>query len=313
MLALTLNDQPLLNAYQAWDKHISAERRLSEHTVDAYRRDVAQFLNFMSVRVSGHITLAQLKSLKPADLRAFMGVRRQKGVESRTLMRQLASLRSFARFLASQGHLDASAWLATRGPRLARSLPRALPARDAVAVVDDASRVGDPRAQWILARDAAVLSLLYGCGLRISEALSLTRQEAPVRGVDTLRVLGKGGKMRSVPVIKAVQDAVEAYLGSCPYPLPSDRPLFRGAKGGALSPRIIQLAMVQLRGALGLPDHATPHALRHSFASHLLAGGGDLRAIQSLLGHASLSSTQIYTHIDTARLMGAFASAHPRA
>jgi integrase/recombinase XerC len=210
-------------------------------------------------------------------------------------------------------YLDASAWLAIRGPRVSRTLPRALSPQDAIATSNKNTRMDHERDDWILARDAAVLSLLYGCGLRISEALALTRQEAPVLGVSSLRIVGKGNKMRVVPVIKPVQEAVQTYIERCPYPLLADAPLFVGARGGALSPRIIQLAMQHLRGVLGLPSNATPHALRHSFATHLLGSGGDLRSIQTLLGHASLSSTQIYTHVDANRLMSAFSAAHPRA
>jgi integrase/recombinase XerC len=175
------------------------------------------------------------------------------------------------------------------------------------------SRLGEARPPWVLARDAAVLALLYGSGLRISEALGLKRADAPVAGRDQVTVLGKGRKTRSVPVIRKVQEAVEAYLDLCPFTLSPDGPLFVGARGGPLSPRIIQLAVERMRGALGLPDTATPHALRHSFATHLLSRGGDLRTIQELLGHASLSTTQLYTAVDTARLLAAYTSAHPRA
>jgi integrase/recombinase XerC len=182
-----------------------------------------------------------------------------------------------------------------------------------VRTTNVAARAGDPREHWVLARDAAVLSLLYGAGLRISEALGITRGDAPIGQVDSLTVVGKGRKTRSVPIISSVRQAIEDYLAACPYPLPAQGPLFVGAKGGPLSPRIVQLAVVQLRGVLGLPESATPHALRHSFASHLLARGGDLRSIQELLGHASLSTTQIYTAVDSARLLKAWSAAHPRA
>ncbi len=188
-----------------------------------------------------------------------------------------------------------------------------MPAQSARALVDVESRAGDARPDWILARDSAVLGLLYGAGLRISEALSIKRHEAPTGETDIVTVTGKGGKVRSVPVIAPVQRAIARYLSFCPWPLPSNGPLFVGAKGGALSPRIIQLAVAELRGALGLPETATPHALRHSFATHLLGKGGDLRTIQELLGHASLSTTQIYTAIDSARLLEAYRGAHPRA
>jgi len=228
-------------------------------------------------------------------------------------MRQLAALRSFARHLEREGFGTASAFAAIRTPKVEKNLPRPLSAASAVAVTNAETRASENRKPWILARDAAVLSLLYGAGLRISEALGLQRRDAPVNGLDAITVTGKGGKMRSVPVISAIQRAVEEYLQLCPYAIPPEGPLFVGARGGPLSPRIIQLAVEELRGALGLPDSATPHALRHSFATHLLAKGGDLRGIQELLGHASLSTTQLYTKVDAARLMDAFNAAHPRA
>jgi len=234
-------------------------------------------------------------------------------VQSRSLMRQLAALRSFARHLEREGHGTASAFAAVRSPKAPRNLPRPLSAESAVAVTGTELRAGENRKPWILARDAAVLSLLYGAGLRISEALGLRRRDAPIHGTDAITVTGKGAKMRSVPVIPAIRRAVEEYLRLCPYGLPPEGPLFVGVRGGPLSPRIIQLAVEELRGALGLPDSATPHALRHSFATHLLARGGDLRGIQELLGHASLSTTQLYTKVDAARLMDAFEAAHPRA
>jgi integrase/recombinase XerC len=232
-------------------------------------------------------------------------------VGSRSLMRQLAALRSFARHLEREGFGTASAFAAIRTPKVEKNLPRPLSASSAVAVTDKETRASEDRKPWILARDAAVLSLLYGAGLRISEALGLQRRDAPINGIDSITVTGKGGKMRSVPVIPPIQRAVEEYLHLCPYAIPPEGPLFVGARGGPLSPRIIQLAVEELRGALGLPDSATPHALRHSFATHLLAKGGDLRGIQELLGHASLSTTQLYTKVDAARLMEAVEAAHP--
>jgi integrase/recombinase XerC len=251
--------------------------------------------------------------LKPLDIRSFLAARRIQQVQSRSLMRQLAALRSFARHLEREGHGTASAFAAIRTPKVAKNLPRPLSAAAAVAVTNRETRPDDTKKPWILARDAAVLSLLYGAGLRISEALGLQRRDAPIHGADTVTVTGKGAKVRSVPVIAVVQQAVEEYLRLCPYALVPEGPLFVGARGGPLSPRIIQLAVEELRGALGLPDSATPHALRHSFATHLLARGGDLRGIQELLGHASLSTTQLYTKVDAARLMEAFDAAHPRA
>jgi integrase/recombinase XerC len=311
-LGFTLSDVALLQEVSAWLAFLRSEKRLSAHTCEAYQRDLLQFLAHMRLRFHEDVTLHHLANLKPVDVRSFLAKRRSDDIGSRTLMRQLASLRSFARYLARKGLGEASALTTTRAPRLSRSLPRALSPTAARASSDAVTREGDTRAPWILARDAAVLTLLYGCGLRISEALSLTRSQAPTRGVESVQITGKGGKMRVVPVINAVQEAVQAYVDQCPYSLPSEGSLFVGARGGALSARIIQLAMEQLRGALGLPESATPHALRHSFATHLLSRGGDLRSIQALLGHASLSSTQIYTQVDTHRLMEAFTSAHPR-
>lgn len=296
-----------------WLGHLAHERRLSPKTLEAYGRDLRQFAAFLGEHLGGAPSLADIAALKPADLRAFLGRRRRDGVGNRTLMRQLAALRSLARFGERTGKLKAAAFAATRGPRIGKSLPRPLEARAAKAVTQADTRAGEEREQWILARDAAVLALLYGCGLRISEALSLTRTQAPASPNDTLTVIGKGNKTRMVPVLPVVVTAIAEYLALCPWRLPPDGPLFLGAKGGPLSPRIIQLAVEGLRGALGLPSSATPHSLRHSFATHLLGRGGDLRAIQELLGHASLSTTQIYTRVDSARLMAAYDAAHPRA
>lgn len=298
---------------QAWLDRLGHERRLSPATLEAYSRDVRQFLAFLAAHLGAPPTPRTLGSLKPIDIRAFLAARRRDGVESRSLMRQLAGLRSFARHLEAAGHGDASALVNARGPRLPRTLPRPLSPAAARAVADVDTRAGEEREPWIIARDAAVLALLYGCGLRISEALGLRRKDAPVAGRAVITVRGKGGKTRQSPVIAPVSAAIADYLAQCPWSLPPDGPLFVGARGGPLSPRIIQLAMERLRGALGLPETATPHALRHSFATHLLGRGGDLRAIQDLLGHASLSTTQIYTRVDSARLMQAYGQAHPRA
>lgn len=296
-----------------WLAHLGHERRLSPKTLEAYDRDLNQFRAFLGEHLGASPDLKAVAALKPADLRAFLGQRRRDGAGNRTLMRQLAALRSLARFGERDGRLSAAAFAATRGPRLGKGLPRPLDARAAAAVTKADSRVGEDRPDWVLARDAAVLSLLYGSGLRISEALGLTRAQAPASTGDALTVLGKGGKTRMVPVLPVVVDAIAEYLAQCPWRLEPDGPLFVGVKGGPLSPRIIQLAVEGLRGSLGLPGGATPHALRHSFATHLLGRGGDLRAIQELLGHASLSTTQVYTRIDSSRLLAAYDAAHPRA
>lgn len=297
----------------AWLTSLAKERRLSPKTVEAYARDLRQFLIFLTEHLGENPSIKGVLGLKPLDIRSFLASRRMKAVGSRSLMRQLAALRSFARHLEREGYGTASAFAAIRTPKVDKNLPRPLSASSAVAVTDKETRADQSRKPWILARDAAVLSLLYGAGLRISEALGLQRRDAPVNGIDSITVTGKGGKVRSVPVIPPIQRAVEEYLHLCPYAIPPEGPLFVGARGGPLSPRIIQLAVEELRGALGLPDSATPHALRHSFATHLLAKGGDLRGIQELLGHASLSTTQLYTKVDAARLMDAFNAAHPRA
>jgi len=297
-----------------WLAHLGAERRMSPKTVEAYGRDVRQFLAFLCDHLGRRVTLATLTRLKPLDVRAFMAARRAEGISSRSLMRLLAGARSFARFLERNGKGAVGALSAVRGPKLAKTLPKPLAVAAARRVADSDLRAGEEREPWVLARDAAVLALLYGSGLRISEALTLKRKDGPLPGHgDAITVVGKGNKARMVPVLPQVAKLVADYVALCPYDLADEGPLFVGAKGGALSPRIVQLTMARLRGALGLPDSATPHALRHSFATHLLARGGDLRAIQELLGHASLSTTQIYTAVDAERLLEVYRSAHPRA
>ena len=270
-----------------------------------------QFLAFLAEHLGGAPSLKELAALEPADVRAFLAARRAAAIGSRSLMRSLAGLRAFARFLEKNGKGKVGALAAVRAPKIGKTLPRPLAADAAKSMADPDSAAGDGREPWIHARDAAVLALLYGCGLRISEALGLNRADFSAR--DTLTVTGKGRKQRMVPLLPQVQKLVADYIALCPFELPEAGPLFVGAKGGPLSPRLIQLAMARLRGALGLPETATPHALRHSFATHLLARGGDLRSIQELLGHASLSTTQIYTAVDAERLIEAYRSAHPRA
>jgi integrase/recombinase XerC len=296
---------------ERWLAYIGAERRMSPKTVDAYRRDVHQFLAFLAEHLGRKPTLSGLAKLAPPDVRAFMAARRADGIGGRSLMRTLAGLRSFGRFLERNGSGKVGALAAVRSPKVGKTLPKPLSAAAAKRVTETELRAGEDRAAWILARDAAVLALLYGGGLRIFEALGLKRRD--VEQADVVTVIGKGGKQRMVPVLPIIARMIAGYIELCPYDLPPKGPLFVGARGGPLSPRIVQLAMVQLRGALGLPDSATPHALRHSFATHLLARGGDLRAIQELLGHASLSTTQIYTAVDADRLMEVYRNTHPRA
>jgi integrase/recombinase XerC len=295
-----------------WHGYLADERRMSAKTVEAYGRDASQFLAFLAEHLGGRITLGALRKLAPQDVRAFMASRRAAGIGS--LMRGLAGARSFARFLERNGKGQVSSLAAVRMPKISKTLPKPLAITAAKDMIDTDLRAGEEREPWILARDAAVLALLYGSGLRISEALGLPRKEIPEPGKgDAITVTGKGNKKRMVPVLPRVLQLIAEYVAQCPYDIPADAPLFVGAKGGPLSPRIVQLAMARLRGALGLPETATPHALRHSFATHLLARGGDLRSIQELLGHASLSTTQIYTAVDSEQLLKVYRNAHPRA
>ena len=306
----------LAEARAEWLKALAAERRLSPLTLDAYERDTRQFLHFMTGYNGGAPAIADIAALKPVDLRAFLAQRRKDGAGTRTLGRGLAGIRSLLRFLEKRGLASAAGAAAMRAPKQPKSLPRPLTTSDARAVVSAGGQMAEE--PWIVARNVAVLTLLYACGLRISEALGLSGGDLSLAEGDgdreaMLRVTGKGGKTRLVPVLPVALRAVADYRRLCPYRLSADAPLFRGARGGALRPEIVQREMARLRGALGLPDTATPHALRHSFATHLLAGGGDLRTIQELLGHASLSTTQIYTGVDTARLLDIYDAAHPRA
>lgn len=312
-IELASADPSIAQEMTRWLAHLGAERRLSPKTLEAYGRDLRQCLDFLCSHWGERVTLARFAALEATDIRAFMAMRRADDIAGRSLMRALAGLRSFGRFLEREGKGKVGALSAIRAPKVAKSLPKPLPMASAKRLADADERAGEERESWILARDAAVMALLYGSGLRISEALGLKRREVPRPGEgDVLVVTGKGNKTRMVPVLQNVLALVQGYVAMCPYPLPADGPIFVGARGGPLSPRIIQLAMERLRGALGLPDSATPHALRHSFATHLLSRGGDLRAIQELLGHSSLSTTQVYTGIDSERLLEVYASAHPR-
>jgi len=301
---------PALGAALAdWLAQLSALKGAAPNTLDAYRRDVARFLGFLARHRGGAEGLAAVASLPQADLRAWMAEERGRGLSARSLARSLSAVKGFTAWAADRTGADATTVLAARGPKFRRKLPRPLTEDGAAALLDS---IGDDATQdWIAARDTAVVTLLYGLGLRISEALSLTGADHPLPPV--LRITGKGGKTRPVPVIPAAAKAVAAYVALCPYKLGADGPLFRGARGGPVNPRLIQSATERARLRLGLPATATPHALRHSFATHLLSAGGDLRAIQELLGHASLSTTQAYTAVDAARLMEVYEKAHPRA
>jgi integrase/recombinase XerC len=297
-----------------WLSHLRAERRLSPKTSEAYARDVRQCLEFLCEHWGKRVTLSRFAALEASDVRAFMAMRRASDIGGRSLMRALAGLRSFGRFLEQEGKGKVGALSAIRAPKVGKSLPKPVSITAAKRFADADERAGEARDPWIWARDAAVMALLYGSGLRISEALGLRRRDVPLPGAgDVLIVTGKGNKTRMVPVLQNVLTLVQDYVAMCPHPLLPEGPVFVGARGGPLKARIIQLTMERLRGALGLPDSATPHALRHSFATHLLSRGGDLRAIQELLGHASLSTTQIYTGIDSERLLEVYKTAHPRA
>lgn len=290
-----------------WQRDLGAVRRLAANTLDAYQRDLAQFLSFLAVHTGGPVSLATLAEMRAADIRAFMAARRQHELSSRSLARSLSAIKSFFRFLEREGAVSTEAFNVIRSPKQPKSVPKALTVGEAKATLTATGELEDR--PWVAARDIAVLALCYGAGLRISEALGLTR--ADLEG-EVLRVTGKGNKTRLVPLIAPVREAIEQYLSLSPFKLGPSQPLFRGVKGGVLSPRLIQLRVAQLRGALGLPPSATPHALRHSFATHLLGRGGDLRSIQELLGHASLSTTQVYTAVDTERLLESYRAAHPR-
>ena len=292
-----------------WLAYLRHERGSAEKTLDAYARDVRQFLCHLAADLGHAPCLADLQRLEPKTFRAFLASRRRTGAVSRSLARTLSALRQFFRWLDAQGKVTNRVVLQLASPKVPHSVPKPLTIAKAAGVVEASAGA---ELEWTLARDAAVLLLLYGAGLRIAEALSIKLKDAPVGDRDVLRVTGKGGKERLVPVLPVVRSAVARYLALNPYPLGPEEALFRGAKGGPLSPRIIQLAMERMRAALDLPATATPHALRHSFATHLLSSGGDLRQIQELLGHASLSTTQAYTEVDRERLLAVYDAAHPR-
>ena len=297
-------------AADGWLTYLAHERGATDNTLAAYQRDLCQFLAWMRGELGHAPGLADLVRVDTRRFRAFMATRRRAGLSSRSLARTLSALRAFFRWLEAEAIARNGSLLQVAMPKVAHGIPKPLTVEKALCVV--AVGAGAQR-DWITARNAAVLLLLYGSGLRISEALGLLRKDAPVDGRDVLRVVGKGGKERLVPVLPITQSAIAHYISLCPYSLVPDGPLFLGTKGGRLGPRVVQLLMERMRAELGLPDTATPHALRHSFATHLLSAGADLRQIQELLGHASLSTTQIYTEVDRARLLAVYDKAHPRA
>lgn len=289
---------------KTWRAHLTDARRRSPHTVRAYASAAQRLL-----AARGLDTWDAVAALEAHDLRAHLAARRAEGLGNASAARELSALKSFIAFArAESGDADPAA-PRLRGPRIKKGLPRPITPDEAVNIAELTDSLASE--DWIGARDRAVLLLMYGSGLRIAEALSLLAGDVPLG--ETLQVTGKGGKQRLVPILPITRDAVSAYADICPYPLPAKEPLFRGAKGGPLSQGMVQKAMAKARRALGLPDTATPHALRHSFATHLLSAGADLRSLQELLGHASLGSTQIYTQVDAASLLENYRSAHPRA
>ena len=292
----------------AWLASLAYERRMSPHTLRAYGDDTARFLGFLADHRGSKVTLATLQKLKPADVRAFLTARRAHGLGPQGVQRAVAAIRSFFRYLERENLADGAAVRAVRSPRLPRTLPRPLSETDAARTIEEA---GENKEPWIAARNAALITLLYGTGLRISEALSLKRGDAPLS--DTLTIVGKGRKERQVPVLAAVREAVDVYVKLCPFSPDRVAPLFVSRRGNPMSAREAQALMQLLRGRLGLSARATPHALRHSFATHVLRNGGDLRAVQELLGHASLSTTQKYTEVEGARVLAIYDAAHPRA
>nr|WP_116132527.1 tyrosine recombinase XerC [Tropicimonas sp. IMCC34043] len=299
----------LTDALARWLDHLKAIDGVAENTTVAYGHDLLGFLTFLTLHHGDSLGLGVLARLTVGDMRAWMAQERARGLSARSLARELSAVKNFTGWLAEREGFDATAILSARAPKFRRKLPRPL-AEDAARAVLDTVSLQSGEA-WIAARDTAVVTLLYGCGLRISEALGLTGADFPLG--ESVRIVGKGGKERVVPVIPPAREAVAIYARLCPFPLERDQALFRGKRGGPLNARLIARAMEQTRMQLGLPATATPHALRHSFASHLLGAGGDLRTIQELLGHASLSTTQAYTAVDTARLMDVYRKSHPRA
>ncbi len=297
------------DALNDWLTTIKALNNAADNTIEAYRTDLLGYLAFITNHFGDATGLAPLKQVKVTDMRAWMAHERGRGVSARSLARALSAVKSFYRWLSERDGFDPTVVLSARSPRFQKKLPRPL-ALDAARAMIDTVELQTVK-PWAGTRDVAVITLLYGCGLRISEALSLTGADAPLP--DVLRITGKGNKTRIVPVIEPARAAVDRYIRTCPHQITPDSPLFRAVRGGPLRPRAIQKAMEATRMQLGLPATATPHALRHSFATHLLGAGGDLRAIQELLGHASLSTTQAYTAVDAARLMEVYDKTHPRA
>ncbi|SOD92217.1 tyrosine recombinase XerC [Caenispirillum bisanense] len=302
-------DPALRDAIARWRRWLVSERTASPHTLSNYQRDLAFFLRFLTGFLGQEPTLADLAQLSASDFRSYLAHRTAEGIARTSLGRAMSTLRGFYRLCAKLGLMENPAIDLVRNPKPPRSLPKPLAEDEALEVLPTAGELHDE--PWIAARDVAILTLLYGCGLRLGEALGLTVADRPT--ADAMVVLGKGRKERVVPVLPLVREAIAQYLALCPWPPLPERALFVGVRGGPLNPRMVQRTMEKARHLLGLPETATPHALRHSFATHLLGRGGDLRTIQELLGHANLSTTQRYTEVDAAKLMAVYDAAHPRA
>ncbi len=308
LMALTLPED-VRDAIADWRQWLSAERRASDHTTENYLADLYSFLGFVRGHKGDTPDITVLLQLNPRDFRSWLARRSMDGMAKSSTARALSSLRNFYRFLDRTGRGQNAAVNSIRNPKLPQSVPKPLSPADAMAVLDNAGAWQDE--PWLAKRNLALFILLYGCGLRISEALDLNANQRPTG--DSMVITGKGNKQRLVPVLQIVRDAIDDYVHTCPYAPNGNEPLFVGARGGRLVAQVAQREMRKIRGLLNLPDTATPHAMRHSFATHLLAGGGDLRTIQDLLGHASLSTTQRYTSVDTERLMAVYQGTHPRA
>ena len=295
-------------ALTCWYNYIADEKRVSKNTIEAYCKDVESFFDFLSSHIGGPISLTNLKNLVASDFRAFMASRRRSGSGPRTIARLMSSLRSLFQYLEKVDIIKNHAIHSVRIPKTPHSIPKPLSTNQANNLIDD-----NEKNSWVIARDNAIFLLLYGCGLRISEALELNIKDAPTEDwQDSIRVMGKGRKIREVPILPDVKKGILRYLELYPGKSDMDAPLFIGVKGGRLSPRIVQITMQRMKNSMNLPDNATPHSLRHSFATHLLQAGVDLRSIQELLGHSSLSSTQIYTEVDKKKLTDVHQNSHPR-
>lgn len=304
-------ENDLASAVTAWLAHLELERGHAKTTCASYERDLRQFFGLLKTRLGRAPRLKDLENLSVRDFRAFMARRRQQGISGRSLARTLSALRTFYRWLEADNKLNNPAIRQVTMPKVPHSVPKPLTVEDAAKTMEQDA--ADNSKDWVTKRDSAVLLLLYGAGLRISEALGLTPEDVATAQHGALRIIGKGNKERVVPILPVIHEAITSYVSACPYEAQPGEPIFRGEKGRPLSPRVVQLKMQRLRQAFGLRDTATPHALRHSFATHLLSSGADLRQIQELLGHASLSTTQVYTEVDRDHLLSVYDAAHPRA